>query len=127
MNEISADNNPSFRTSPGKDTTDKIFILSIIEANKYFGSDNDRKCAPTGYALSQGGYEYKGKEKNYLTAEGKGACPWWLRTPGRDEDSATCVGFEERVFDDGMNVIGFNADYGDPCVRPVMWINVEYY
>ena len=49
-----ADKNPRYSTAPGNVTTDKIFLLSIPEAEKYFGSDEDRKAAPTAYAKKQG-------------------------------------------------------------------------
>lgn len=34
-----------------KDTLDKIFLLSSEEANKYYGTDDARKCQPTEYAI----------------------------------------------------------------------------
>ena len=36
---VSADKNPSYSTSPGNNTTDKVFLLSITEVNKYFSSE----------------------------------------------------------------------------------------
>ena len=48
---VTADENPEYDTSPGNDTNDKIFLLSITEVNKYFSSDEARKCAPTDYAI----------------------------------------------------------------------------
>ena len=45
--KVTADKNPNYSTDPGKNTTDKVFLLSIIEAEKYFTLDNDRMCVPT--------------------------------------------------------------------------------
>jgi hypothetical protein len=36
------DDNPQFNTSGGNDTVDKIFLLSIDEADKYFSNDSSR-------------------------------------------------------------------------------------
>ena len=36
---VSADKNPGYNTSPGKNTTDQVFLLSLIEAIEYFTSN----------------------------------------------------------------------------------------
>ena len=51
---VTADENPSFSTPPGNNTTDRVFLLSITEVNKYFSSDEARQCAPTDFAIAQG-------------------------------------------------------------------------
>ena len=53
---FTADEKPNYDTSPGNDTTDKVFLLSITEVKQYFASDDDRKCAPTDYEIAQGTY-----------------------------------------------------------------------
>ncbi len=53
---VPADKNPNYTTNPGNATTDKVFLLSIAEAEKYFTTDEARKCAPTAYAKAQGAY-----------------------------------------------------------------------
>jgi len=40
--------NKKYKTKGGKDTQDKIFLLSIEEAEKFFTSDKARACVPTG-------------------------------------------------------------------------------
>lgn len=50
FSEISADKNPDFDTNQGSDTQDKIFLLSVLESQKYFENDEDRICWPTPYA-----------------------------------------------------------------------------
>lgn len=47
---VSADKNPDYSTDPGNATQDKVFLLSITEANQYFTSDEARKCGTTEYA-----------------------------------------------------------------------------
>lgn len=38
---VTADKNPDYDTDPGNSTMDKIFLLSIKEANKYFPHESD--------------------------------------------------------------------------------------
>jgi len=104
---VTADKNPSYSTSPGNNTTDKVFLLSITEANTYFSSDSARQCQGTAYCYAQGAY----KASN-------GNCWWWLRSPGNDSYVA------------GVDDVGFVFDYGyivsssNDAVRPALWINL---
>ena len=105
---VTADKNPSYSTSPGNNTTDKVFLLSITEVNQYFSSDSARQCQGTAYCYAQGAY--KGS---------KGNCWWWLRSPGSDSSYAA------RVYDDGsVRSSGTFVDYGSDAVRPALWINL---
>ncbi len=100
--------NPEYDTNGGNDTVDKIFLLSIYEANKYFSSNEERTVEPTEYSKNQGVYTYDGFSW------------WWLRSPGDGQGDAAFVysgGF--------VNTYGdyvFSDDYG---VRPAFWINIE--
>lgn len=111
---VSADKNPSYSTSPGNDTVDKVFLLSIAEVNKYFGSDEARRCAPTDYAKAQGVWE----SSRYST-DGRAACWWWLRSPGSLSDHAVLVRAQGSVEIRGRGV--FNILGG---VRPAVWIDL---
>lgn len=112
---VSADVNPGYDTNPGNATTDKVFLLSINEANKYFGSDEDRKCISTKYAKVNGAYTSSSNTKN-----GVPTCWWWLRSPGRDQDFVAFV-----------NNGGSVAYYGGivhntyTWVRPAVWVNIK--
>ena len=113
--KVLAEKNPYYSTDPGNATTDKVFLLSINEANKYFGSDEDRKCIPTEYAKANGAYTSSGYTKN-----GVPTCGWWLRSPGDDQGRAA------NVSDYGsVNYLGMRVEYGDGCVRPALWINLD--
>ena len=107
---IKADKNPSYGTSPGHDTTDKVFLLSIPEVNSYFDSQTARECEPTSYAVALGTYIDREENK----------CTWWLRSPGRDPDLAATIISN-----------GWVREYGDTtgslivAVRPAMWINLD--
>ena len=45
---VGADKNPSFGTDPGGITTDKVFLLSAVEAGRYFASDPERHALRRG-------------------------------------------------------------------------------
>ena len=113
---VSADKNPEYNTNPGNATTDKVFLLSINEVEKYFNSDEARKCAPTAYAKAQGAYT----SDSYKTASGAATCWWWLRSPGRSQYHAA------HVYD-----VGSVSYFGDVvhddivAVRPALWINLD--
>ena len=51
---VVAEDNKTHSTDAGEDTTDKVFLLSVSEANKYFKDNNDRKCSATKYAKEKG-------------------------------------------------------------------------
>ena len=89
-----------------EDTEDRVFVLSITEAEEYFASDEDRCAVPTELARSNG--------INYYDTYGTSW--WWLRSPGFGYGGAS-------VFDDGS--IPLNAMHLNPAnggVRPAMWI-----
>ena len=106
---VTAEINPSYSTSPGNNTTDKVFLLSITESNKYFSSDRDRKCKGTDYCYARGAYQTS-----------IGYCWWWLRSPGYDTNIAANVSSDGSVFNYGNSVHNSNG-----AVRPAMWINLE--
>ena len=112
---VSADANPDCSTDPGNATTDKIFLLSINEAKKYFCSDEDRMCVPTEYAKANGAYT-----SNWYTKNGVPTCVWWVRSPGFFRNYAALVG------DDGsVDYGGLYVHYDHAYVRPAMWVSIK--
>ena len=108
--EVKAERNPEYNTDPGKDTQEKIFLLSINEAEKYFDSDEARKCLPTDYAVSQG---------TWVNSD-LGTCWWWLRSPGYSSLRAAGVRSDGDVDRSGSDVY-----YGAlEAVRPALWVNL---
>ena len=92
------------------DARDKVFLLSLVEINKYLDSDDVRTCEATVYAQMQGAY----------VNSSNGNCWCWLRSPGISQDFAAGVD----TFG-GLNVYG-NYVNGDNCaVRPALWIELE--
>lgn len=88
--------------------SDKVFLLSEEDVNRYFPQRNDRLCAPTEYAVKQNAYVNKGT-----------GCGWWLlRTPGKTGDRVMSVNSDGSMDNDGGSVSGSRG-----MVRPAMWIN----
>ncbi len=112
---VSADKNPDYGTNPGKATRDNLFLLSIVEANKYFASDKAKMCAVTDYAIKQGAWTHSDYK-----ADGRLASWWWLRSPGKTSVSAALVDHCGSVLSYGCYVCGSSANGGNavrPCVR----------
>ncbi|MBR3621647.1 MAG: hypothetical protein IKN56_09085, partial [Clostridia bacterium] len=106
--KATADKYPKSDTDSGKDSTDKVFLLSINEAEKYFSSDKDRECVATHYAIYQGA----DTEKDGAT------CSWWLRTTDEESLNALYVHYYFDFWTMGARV---NIEH---CVRPAMWIEI---
>lgn len=106
---VSADKNPEYNTNPGNATQDKVFLLSITEANKYFSSDSARACQPTAYAVANGAYK-----------SGNGNCWWWVRSPGYFQSRAAGVDYGG-----GVGEGGYAVDRSSDAVRPALWINLN--
>ena len=111
---VSTDKNPEYDTDPGNATKDRVFLLSIVEVEKYFPSNEARKCVPTEYAISNGAYT-----SDSYTKGGKATCWWWLRSPGDYQFFAANVYSDGSVDEDGN---GVNYDL---AVRPAMWITID--
>ena len=78
--QVPAGENSRYSTDPGGDTRDKVFLLSIDEANTLFDGAAARQCKPTIFAQAQG-----------ASVAQNGNTWWWLRSPGHGSDSAACV------------------------------------
>lgn len=116
MTEVDNSNSQGYGawdTIGGNNTQDKIFLLSYAEAWKYFADDASRKCAPTEYAVAQGGYT---SSSDFV--DGKATGLWWLRSPGGYQNYAA------RVRDDGSRN-HLNVNFTHAVVRPAFWINLE--
>ena len=107
---VSADKNPEYDTDPGNDTEDQVFLLSFSEAEKYFKTDDERRCKPTEYARIMG-------------ADGdtvEGYCFWWLRSPGDSDHYAAIVNCFGEV-----HCINSDVRIGSNAVRPALWVDLN--
>ena len=111
--EVKAEDNPR-GVKGGEDTTDKVFILSKSELEKYFKKKEDRQLKASNEAVSQGAYvcAEDNKDKNYV----KGNTVYWVRNPG------TLLSAMNVNSDGSINEIGPDVGRKDICVRPAMWI-----
>ena len=89
-------NNPTYGTSGGNPTQDRIFLLSIAEAQQYFHSNADRVATFNGSASW-----------------------WWLRSPGIYNFLASDVDLDGYFF-----MIGFYVNHTSGGVRPALWLNL---
>ena len=105
---VPAVNNELGHAQAGNNTTDKIFVLNVPEAESYFKNDAARACAGTEYCVMRGAK----KENN-------GNVEWWLRTPGGIQSTATSVTATGYVASGG-----YFGDTIGTAVRPAMWINI---
>lgn len=106
----------------GKDTTDKIFILSFSEVSGKYGfrsvddldsygdHDEAKKCDMTNFA-----YAFTSS-----WAEEKEDCYWWIRNPGDYSYLAVISGENGRVLGYGN---GVNAS--QPAVRPALYLDLS--
>ena len=123
--KIKNSGNPLSGASGGKDTNDRIFLLSLSDiANTEYGFNSDldnndikRSCVPTTYAIEANGAYVS---DNYKMEEGDYFCTWWLRSPGLDAGYAAFVRISGRVSNDGSYVSIENI-----AVRPALYINLE--
>ncbi len=138
---VTADPNPRFDVDPGEDTEDKLFLLSIPEAEAYFHPDpyvlplantGDYKlvkkvlakyeanpstlyCKSTAYAAARGNIPRGGAFK--------GAASWWLRAPGMRASSAATAD-TYGLFDTWGHLVNCDGGTRLPGVRPAMWIDL---
>ncbi|MCL2636875.1 MAG: DUF6273 domain-containing protein [Oscillospiraceae bacterium] len=94
---INNDNPYGSLASGGNDTTDKVFLLSLDEANLYFTNDSER------IAFYGSGREYW----------------WWLRTPALGGEGAVIVGIRGEPSNNGGNYIELSSG-----IRPALWISL---
>lgn len=107
---VTADNNPIYNTSPGSNTNDKLFLLSLEEVNKYIPEDSKKVCNATQYAVKQGAY----------VNPNNGGSWWWLRSPGITNCDAASINSDGSVdYDDG------SVNSGKGTIRPAMWIKIK--
>ncbi len=105
----------------GKDTQDKLFLLSCREAKQCIDTElnTSRKTiktrvSPTAYAAAQGAFISSTSQ----TEDGKAAGMWWLRSPGNFQLSAAYVNHNGLLDYD-------TVDDTRVVVRPALWIDLK--
>ena len=116
INEVKLKNadNPEYGTKGGKDTFDKIFLLSIDDmVNTKYGfkeeyslSPNGRECIITPYAGSLNMFQTYENQAYY-----------WLRSPGKDSGYAAHI-----TFDGNVDIEGGKVGLPFFPIRPALYI-----
>ena len=86
--DIHTPDNPKYNTKGGNDTKDRIWLLSLDEAGKYFKDDDDRETGSW----------------------------WWLRSPGHNSGNAAFVNFVGSVYSVGDGVY-YSCDAVRPAFK----------
>lgn len=111
--------NPWYGTKAGNETQDRIFLLSLDEACRYFGDSTDKL-----YSRGNNRYWKKNDENNrkrLAKAVFAETCWWWwLRSPGRHNRLAAYVhGTDGCVGVNGNNITNSNGG-----IRPALWLKL---
>lgn len=114
VNDDNTDYNENASTDAGKDTTDRIFLLSLTETynKKYF--PNYCFSTNTAYVADGGKFGYS----MYGVGESDS---WWLRSPGSNQSRAAFIDWE-----DGSSVTDGNpVNNKEIAVRPAFNLNLS--
>jgi len=98
-----------YNTPGGNDTKDKVFLLSIEEAEKYFVSDESRR-AQSSESAKTGGLKWN----DSILYRGNGV--WFLRTPGLKGDNVCYVNYDGKIYN---TCFVDNEGFG---IRPAIWV-----
>ncbi len=93
-----ADTNTESGAQGGSDTTDKVFILSASEMNRYFADDKDMASTLNGEGMS-----------------------YWTRTPGDNRQGYVCTYADAGG---GLYLTGNWATSTEVAVRPAVWVSL---
>lgn len=104
--DVQAEGNPLYSTDPGKSTNDKVFILSIKQAEQLFKKEKERSTSGTKHAVENGLFE-----------DSKHNSWWWLRSPGEHGRVTASVHSDGSILNHGIPVF-----YSSGGVRPSIWI-----
>lgn len=113
--------NSEWKAKGGKNTKDKLFLLSYHEAfEEYFTSKTARLCAPTDYVDP---YNYnRARHRDAVVVDGRATYVWWLRSPGMQQNLVVSVSKEGGWFTSSPTPKGTN--YLPHLIRPAMWIDL---
>ena len=109
------------RTPGGRDTMDKIFLLSVEEVVRYFGDSGElaRPRSRDDFQDGWGFYDEFDDNRKARLKDSDFAAPWWLRSPGSVSVFAAFVDSDGSVFVNSP--VGVDNEIG---VRPALWISV---
>ena len=105
-------NNQWFGTNGGRNTTDKVFLLSIEEVVKYFGDSRQlkNKNPRSEYWIDD---QYNDERAAKFNND---SLWWWLRSPGPDQYNAADIRLNGNV-----SFRGYNVHREEGGLRPALW------
>lgn len=107
--ELDNSDQHGYGTPAGKNTTDRVFLLSINEFESLVKNSRYATAAPTQTAKSEGAY-----------ANDQGNSAWWLRSPGMTNDSPAYLSsageLGTRAHKATEKILG---------IRPAIWIKIS--
>ena len=111
---VPAETENFYGMNPGRDTTDRVFVLSATEVGELeLGGAPNFKAIPltTAYAAAKGAAIYE-----------NGSSDWWLRTPGMKQDYAAIYFRDDPMC--GADLGGAAVSWIYNTVRPVIRLDV---
>jgi hypothetical protein len=131
------ENNQWYGINGGESTVDKIFLLSISEAIKYFGDSNqlsnrprnariisdeynDKRIAHIRLAKNTPSASHPPLSIGELLSNDKTATWWWLRSPGSFSFRAAKINY-----DGSLDMSSTHIHDTEGGIRPVMWIDMR--
>lgn len=128
------EDNPYYGTEGGNDTEDKVFALSLAEAEQYFGiaeyfntyvisaSPEISAAKVTAYAEAQGVYV-----STWISTAGNGY--WWLRSLGSNYWEENKVFVTDSGYIDAYGDFNYYGEspisFNDVAARPALWLNLN--
>ncbi len=118
-------NSPKYskwNTDGGKNTQDKIFLLSIEEANKYLDvinlDESNHTNNKNNNSLAILSYFTFTKNPDKAVVGYNVVGEWWLRSPGNSQNTAAYVNTQGNYHFTPVSIDWI-------CVRPALWVNLE--
>ena len=124
--EVINDNNISYGTAGGNDTSDKVFLLSeneVYNSNTAFSygfTKSDSKCDEGRRCKSSSTFAKAMGVYSYANSAYAGNCWWWLRSPGLNTYCAASV-----LCDGNVDYGGSHVDNDDYAVRPALHLDLS--
>lgn len=107
LSDLDNSDQHGYGTPAGKNTTDKVFLLSVNEYETLVKNTPYATASPTSVAVNEGAY-----------ANGEGNSAWWLRSPG--------MAFDSPAYLSSAGELGTRAHKATEKIlgiRPAIWIS----